>query len=761
MNKFDGPDNSNFQQITAVIKNFSNEASSTVGRRTKRSHYLSLAEYCNDTAFVKKIDLIGRDQTLTDIRSHLSGLRAEGRQGWVCLWGPGGIGKTQLAASYALQSGPLYSRVFKICGTSPESIQEEFASLVDTQAKSLQDPNGHENIPGWPPNDSTPEFRQKVLQKRVDMAHGWFRTHKEWLLVIDDVRLPEADLKRYLPQTTHGDIIITTQSRDLVGGGLLLEVPPLTTNDAVTLLLNKANKRDKKSRDVARPRATEIVELLGCLPLAVEHAGALIGIKGMQYFWEMFHSSPITVLDQSDIMAAHQESVFRTFKMSFDVLKGNNICAAKFLVFLAFLDNTTVSSDTFLDEYGVPKSSLRHMGLFETKAEFHSAVGDLWKLALINRKDEDDTELWLHPLVHRMTRARLPNPYLINWTKNAAEYLYWPLSQPLPAPTAVQVSLFTFKCILQVLKQAAELDTPQPVTDTFLRLWLLLGITLLNSYSYWHIYGKIELQERYAKRAVAVLEQHSDPVVQGVVAALVILISELTRYTNTSDTPESVVKSFLPKHLRPAAAMALERAAHRGTEGLKSIEPVRLLWAYRPRTLQAVFKTNMPTNIVAGIGQMLSHVALQRAANSYWHEALVLAQFAELPASLWWKPPRTGLPVSRLVTAAFHASSGGDVAEYLGILGSIKSKTNDEYSTMAAYESARILLKQGRFTEAEVNLVSARDALLKESTFSLMTIKGTMYLWIIKTLSLVRVYLKRKDDASRSKSLVAVNTNRM
>ncbi|MBW1279480.1 ATP-binding protein, partial [Escherichia coli] len=91
---------------------------------------------------VKKIELIGRNRTLTDIRTHLSGLRAEGKQGWVCLWGPGGIGKTQLAAAYALESRPYYSQVFKICGTSPETIQEEFASLVDTQAKSLQDPDG-------------------------------------------------------------------------------------------------------------------------------------------------------------------------------------------------------------------------------------------------------------------------------------------------------------------------------------------------------------------------------------------------------------------------------------------------------------------------------------------------------------------------------------------------------------------------------------------------------------------------------------------
>ncbi|KAK3898978.1 hypothetical protein C8A05DRAFT_18515 [Staphylotrichum tortipilum] len=714
----------------------------------KRGDPPSPAAYCNDPAFIKKVDLIGRNEQLTNIRSHLSDVKAQGKQGWVCLWGPGGIGKTQLAATYALESRSLYSQMFKVSGTSPEFIQEEFARLVEKQSKkSPEDPNGHDSIPEWPPDDSPPEFRQRALQQRVEMAHNWFQAHKEWLLVIDDARLSHVDLPHYIPPTNHGDIIITTQTRHAVSRGLF-EIPPLSVGDAVTLLLNKAGKRDQQSRDSARPRATEIVELLGCLPLAVEHAGALIGIKGIPYFWVTFHSSPITVLDQSDMMAAHRESVFRTFKMSFDVLKEQNRCAAKFLVFLAFLDNTTISTDAFFDEYGVPKPSLKHMGLFKTKLEFHEAMGALRSSALIkNNENEDDKEVLLHPLVHHMTRARLPTAYLTSWTGNAADYLCWPLVQPQPVSTEIQVSPFDFKSILQVMRQAAELDVPQPPTDTFLRLWHVLGYMLLRYVSCWHAYGKHEQLEQYAKRAIMVLEQHTDPQVQLVVGSLVVVVSAITSYTRSSETSESVAKSFLSKYLRPAAAMALQRAADRGIAPPECFEPVRFVWTYKPRTLRAAFKSNTPENVISGLGRYFSELAKLCAGRNHWHEALVLAQFAEVPASLWGKPPNR-LPVSRLVTAAYYASSDRGMAEYLDILAGIKGDPNETDSLSAAHDSGRILLKQGEFAKAEAVLVSARDALLKSSDLSL-PIMSNGYIWIIKTLSLAQVHLQRQADAQQ------------
>ncbi|KAM5352908.1 hypothetical protein ACJ41O_005630 [Fusarium nematophilum] len=502
MNKFDGPHCTNFRRVKEVIKGFADGALSAVERRMTPKGDPSPTPYWNDSAFMQKIDLIGRDKEIASIHSHLSDLKTQGKRGWVCLWGPGGIGKTQLAAAYALEYEHLYSQVFKICGDSPESIQENFARLADDSPLVSQGP---ESTPPWPSDNADAETRHKILQRRVRIVHHWFQTHKEWLLVIDDIRFQKLDLFSYIPKTNHGAVIITSQSRDAVGGGMLLEVPPLDPGDAATLLLNKANKRDQESRATDLPRADKIAELLGYLPLAVEHAGALIGIKGMEYFWETFHSSPITILDQSDITSLHQASVFRTFKTSFDVLKERNLCAAKFLVFLAFLANTTISSEVFLDEGGVPRPSLRHMQLFQTKAEFDKAVSELHALALIKCK-EDHTSLSLHSLVHYMVRARLPIAYFINWTKNAAEYLCWPLLQPQPVPSTTQLS-FSFKSVLQILKLAAELDIPEPLTEGFLRLWDVLGRLLLHYYLRWHAHGGMEELECYSQRAIAVLEQ--------------------------------------------------------------------------------------------------------------------------------------------------------------------------------------------------------------------------------------------------------------
>jgi hypothetical protein len=87
---------------------------------------------------------------------------------------------------------------------------------------------------------------------------------------------------------------------------------------------------------------------------------------GMEYYWETFHAHLAAILAQPEITSISKESVFKTFQMSFNVLKEQNFNAAR-LTFVDFVDNYTISSEAFLDNGEVAKQALAHDKLFQKR----------------------------------------------------------------------------------------------------------------------------------------------------------------------------------------------------------------------------------------------------------------------------------------------------------------------------------------------------------------------------------------------------------
>ena len=72
----------------------------------------------------------------------------------------------------------------------------------------------------------------------------------------------------------HGDVLVTSRSRDLDRLGSLLEIPSLTTDEGVKLLLRRHRGQDVEKYVV---EASRIVARLGGLALAIDQAAAYIG----------------------------------------------------------------------------------------------------------------------------------------------------------------------------------------------------------------------------------------------------------------------------------------------------------------------------------------------------------------------------------------------------------------------------------------------------------------------------------------------------
>lgn len=157
----------------------------------------------------------GRQMELQNMRDILQ--QSDGRQA-VILHGLGGIGKTQLAVEYLRQYKADYSAIFWLSSQDQASLRRDF-SLVARRIRrehpfagyGLSEAANNESL-----NDDSP----------VDAVKEWLDhpKNKRWMLVLDNCNKPEqadeaergsVNIKKYLPTSNHGSVIITTTASNL------------------------------------------------------------------------------------------------------------------------------------------------------------------------------------------------------------------------------------------------------------------------------------------------------------------------------------------------------------------------------------------------------------------------------------------------------------------------------------------------------------------------------------------------------------------
>jgi hypothetical protein len=193
------------------------------------------------------------------------------------LCGLGGAGKTTLAAEWAVRHTAGYGPVWWIDGGSAESITRGLADvgvqLQDTVAKL---------------------FSKEGLFER---AKQWLLTHRDWLLVLDDVDNPDdvRFLKAIAPD--QGRVLITTRLAPAVWHDIAAATPvPLLSEPAAVELFTSICS-EKGERDTAG--VAELCAELGYLALAIQQAAAYCVL------WNMTAPQYLTTLAEAPD-ATHQ-----------------------------------------------------------------------------------------------------------------------------------------------------------------------------------------------------------------------------------------------------------------------------------------------------------------------------------------------------------------------------------------------------------------------------------------------------------------------
>jgi hypothetical protein len=324
----------------------------------------------------------------------------------LALWGLGGIGKTQIALTYAwMHFEQCQASVFWINARSNETIITDITRLCDVchlTAKS--------------DDEKVTAFKRFLA---VDSSED------EWLLIFD---MPTTWIKPILlnisPQGQRGNILITNRNRNVEGQVVekAIEIAEMDVKDAWSFFVARGSLG--KLSDEEDAIVLDIINDLGCLPLMLEQAAAYIQATGVGL--SKYRSYVRNKRDQiykyhlhpSAGSEEYQRSVESTWTVSYEQIRIRSPDSAQLLLTLSFLDHSVIWEEVLefackrfaaiaLDESreGFPEYLVN---LFSDDGyNFDVAMEPLLTFSTVRRKEGKIT---IHPLVGQCARRWTASP---------------------------------------------------------------------------------------------------------------------------------------------------------------------------------------------------------------------------------------------------------------------------------------------------------------------------------------------------------------
>ena len=216
------------------------------------------------------------------------------------------------------------------------------------------------NIPGWDdPEESILELVYSYLSRTTspyllvidnadNIEHWWPGKYKSGGLLDD----PANNLSKYLPESKEcsSQLLITTRddrvASRLTKGSKPLTLQPMSSEEASLLVRSKLAGKEVKYE---QGEINNLVEELDRLPLAISQAAAFIEenyISIPEYVEALRGECAEEFLDEELDDSRRDEdsvnSIFRSWKLSYDQIRQNKPCAADLLSLLAMLDRQSV-----------------------------------------------------------------------------------------------------------------------------------------------------------------------------------------------------------------------------------------------------------------------------------------------------------------------------------------------------------------------------------------------------------------------------------
>jgi hypothetical protein len=182
---------------------------------------------------------VAREEELKEIHRRL---RGDGTRRTVVLCGLGGIGKTQLTIAYAKRHKDSYSAIFWLNIKDEDSLKQSFAKAA---RQILREHPSASRL-------SSVDIKEN-LDEVVDAVKAWLSlpNNTRWLTIYDNYDNPKlagntdlmaVDIRKFLPESYQGSVIITTRSSQVKIGHPIQIGKLEDVHDSVKILSNASRR---------------------------------------------------------------------------------------------------------------------------------------------------------------------------------------------------------------------------------------------------------------------------------------------------------------------------------------------------------------------------------------------------------------------------------------------------------------------------------------------------------------------------------------
>jgi AAA ATPase-like protein len=183
---------------------------------------------------------VAREEELAEIHRTL---RGDGSRRTVVLHGLGGIGKTQLTVAYAKQHRDNFSAVFWLNIKDEDSLRQSFAKAAKQILRE------HPSASRLSSVDIKENFDDVI-----DAVKEWLSlpNNTRWLMIYDNYDNPKlpgntdptvaVDIRKFLPESYQGSVIITTRSSEVKIGHRIQIRKLEDVRDSVRILSNASRR---------------------------------------------------------------------------------------------------------------------------------------------------------------------------------------------------------------------------------------------------------------------------------------------------------------------------------------------------------------------------------------------------------------------------------------------------------------------------------------------------------------------------------------
>ena len=310
------------------------------------------------------------------------------------LCGPGGIGKTQIAAHYYHTRKGRFDAVFWISGDSTDKLAIGFAKIsvrlgLEKKADICDAVVSRELVKSWL---EEPFEGAASLRKRI-----------KWLLIIDGLNEPDF-LHDYWPQASDGSILVT--SRDP-----LLKTPLFSINTGIDLDALSPEEATSLLKDLLGLKTTqplmegtllEIVQKLNRFPLAIVQMAGIILRRSLKpsHFLDIYNDEAERAnLHSIRVGSQHNYSLTLSSTWAFETLSPGAACL---LSIMSLLDGERIQEGIFTTS--PERGHLSDLPI--SISSYSKELTQLLKTSLVFR-NQDEEELTIHSIVQDVVRGKL------------------------------------------------------------------------------------------------------------------------------------------------------------------------------------------------------------------------------------------------------------------------------------------------------------------------------------------------------------------